>query len=91
MKPGQFEEYDPGSEYYDWIGYSWWGNEKKFGDAAPALAYARKLKKPVFVAESTARGHYFDKEDSEELWSGWFEKFFQHRKKRKQTLLLFAL
>ena len=45
VKPGQFEEYDPGSEYYDWIGYSWWGNEKKFGDAGPALAYARKLQK----------------------------------------------
>jgi len=86
VKPGQFEEYDPGSEYYDWIGYSWWGNEKKFGDAAPALAYARKLKKPVFVAESTARGHYFDKEDSEELWSGWFNKFFQHIEANKDVI-----
>ena len=86
VKPGQFEEYDPGSEYYDWIGYSWWGNEKKFGDAAPALAYARKLKKPVFVAESTARGHYFDKEDSEELWSGWFKEFFQHIEKNKDVI-----
>ncbi len=86
VKPGQFEEYDPGSEYYDWIGYSWWGNEKKFGDAAPALAYARKLKKPVFVAESTARGHYFDKEDPEELWSGWFKEFFQHIEDNKDVI-----
>ena len=86
VKPGQFEEYDPGSEYYDWIGYSWWGNEKKFGNAAPALAFARKLKKPVFVAESTARGHYFDKEDPEELWSGWFNEFFQHIEENKDVI-----
>ena len=86
VKPGQFEEYDPGSEYYDWIGYSWWGNEKKFGDAAPALAYARKLKKPVFVAESTARGHYFDEENPEDLWSGWFKEFFQHIEANKDVI-----
>ena len=86
VKPGQFEEYDPGAEYYDWIGYSWWGNEKKFGDAAPALAYARKLKKPVFVAESTARGHYFDKEDSETLWAGWFTEFFKHIEDNKDVI-----
>ena len=86
VKPGQFEEYDPGSEYYDWIGYSWWGNEKQFGDAGPALAYARKLQKPVFVAESTARGHYFDKERPEELWSGWFREFFQHIEANKDVI-----
>ena len=39
------------------------------------------FKKPVFVAESTARGHYFDKERPEELWSGWFREFFQHIEK----------
>ena len=86
VKPGQFEQYDPGSEYYDWIGYSWWGNEKKFGNAAPALAYARRLNKPVFVAESTARGHYFDKEDPESLWSGWFQEFFQHIEANKDVI-----
>ncbi|MCK4686225.1 MAG: glycoside hydrolase family 3 protein, partial [Pirellulales bacterium] len=67
-------------------GYSWWGNEKKFGDAAPALAYARKLKKPVFVAESTARGHYFEKEDSETLWAGWFTEFFKHIEDNKDVI-----
>ena len=34
VKPGQFEEYDPGANYYDWIGYSWWGGDKD----APACA-----------------------------------------------------
>ena len=75
VKPGQFEEYDPGGEYYEWVGYSWWGGDK---DAQPALDYARKVGKPVFIAEATPRGHFFDKEDHEELWNGWFTKFFNH-------------
>ncbi|MEN8716991.1 MAG: glycoside hydrolase family 3 N-terminal domain-containing protein [Verrucomicrobiales bacterium] len=75
VKPGQFEEYDPGGEYYEWVGYSWWGGEK---DAQPALDYARKVGKPVFIAEATPRGHFFDEEDHEEIWNGWFTKFFNH-------------
>ena len=75
VKPGQFEEYDPGGEYYEWVGYSWWGGDK---DAQPALDYARKVGKPVFIAEATPRGHFFDEEDHEEIWNGWFTKFFNH-------------
>ncbi|MCP4885671.1 MAG: sulfatase-like hydrolase/transferase [Planctomycetaceae bacterium] len=75
VKPGQFEEYDPGTEYYDWIGYSWWGGVK---DALPALEYARKVHKPVFIAEATPRGHFFDQEDHQQLWEGWFTDFFNH-------------
>ena len=75
VKPGQFEEYDPGTEYYDWVGYSWWGGGK---DGQPALDFARSIGKPVFIAEATARGHYFDKEDSEAVWDDWFASFFKH-------------
>ena len=75
VKPGQFEEYDPGSDYYDWVGYSWWGGDK---DALPALEFARKVKKPVFVAEATPRGHFFHLQNPEEIWNDWFEKFFAH-------------
>ena len=75
VKVGQFEEYDPGSEYYDWVGYSWWGGEK---DGQPALDFARRVGKPVFIAEATARGHYFDKENAETVWNDWFKTFFKH-------------
>ena len=74
----QFEEYDPGDQYYDWIGYSWWGGDK---DGLPALEYARKVRKPVFVAEATPRGHFFNKEDPETVWDAWFKKFFHHIEK----------
>jgi len=75
VKVGQFAEYDPGSEYYDWVGYSWWGGEK---DGQPALEFARSVGKPVFIAEATARGHYFDKEDAGSVWNDWFNPFFKH-------------
>ena len=27
-KPEDFVNYDPGPEYYEWVGYSWWGGDK---------------------------------------------------------------
>ncbi|HAO95504.1 MAG TPA: hypothetical protein DCQ96_05545, partial [Verrucomicrobiales bacterium] len=71
----QFEEYDPGAQYYDWVGYSWWGGDK---DGEAALEFARRLQKPVFIAEATPRGLFFDKDEPEEVWDTWFTKFFQH-------------
>ena len=83
VKPGQFEEYDPGAQYYDWVGYSWWGKD---GDALPALDFARKVGKPVFVAEATPRGHFFDQEDHREVWNQWFVKFFNHIEANKDVI-----
>jgi len=74
-KAHHFEQYDPGADYYDWVGYSWWGESK---DGQAALDFARRVGKPVFIAESTARKHFFDKEDPREVWNSWFEKFFRH-------------
>jgi len=83
VKPGQFERYDPGAEYYDWVGYSWWGGDK---DALPALAFARKVRKPVFIAEAAPRGHFLEKEDADTVWKNWFEKFFAHIEKNKDVI-----
>lgn len=82
-KPGKFEEYDPGVDYYDWVGYSWWGGDH---DGAEALKYARKVGKPVFLAEATPRKHYFDKGDLESIWQVWFEKFFDHIEANKDVV-----
>ncbi len=83
VKPGKFEEYDPGLDYYDWVGYSWWGGEN---DGKEALKYARKVGKPVFIAESTARKHFFKKEKGEDIWNVWFEKYFRHIEENKDVV-----
>ncbi|MDG2104643.1 MAG: glycoside hydrolase family 3 N-terminal domain-containing protein [Pirellulaceae bacterium] len=83
VKPGQFEEYDPGADYYDWIGYSWWGGEK---DGSPALEFARKVGKPVFIAEATPRGHFFNLENPQEVWNEWFVKFFDHIEENRDVI-----
>ena len=83
VKPGQFEEYDPGADYYDWVGYSWWGGDD---DGLPALDYARKTGKPVFIAEATPRGHFFEKENHEQIWNTWFKKFFHHIEQNQDVI-----
>lgn len=83
VKPGQFEAYDPGADYYEWVGYSWWGGDE---DGLPALEFARKMHKPAFMAEASARTHFLDKEDAESVWTNWFEKFFAHIEKNKDVL-----
>ena len=44
-------------EYYEWVGYSWWGGDK---DGQRSILPGKL--KPVFIAEATPRGHFFDKE-----------------------------
>ena len=78
--PQQFEQYDPGPEYYDWVGYSWWGGER---DGQAALDFARKVGKPIFIAEATPRGHFFDREDPQQVWDTWFQQFFTHIEENK--------
>ena len=82
-KPEQFIEYDPGTEYYDWVGYSWWGGDR---DGEAALDFARKVNKPIFIAEATPRGHFFDRENSEKVWNSWFKKFFEHIEENKDII-----
>jgi hypothetical protein len=67
--------YYPGDEYVDWVGYSYWeGNSTDGG----SLRFARDHKKPVFIAESTHKTHYLNKEDGRQVWDKWFVTFFQH-------------
>ena len=72
-----WQRYYPGDEYVDWVGYSYWEGISNDGDS---LRFARDKKKPVFIAESTPRGHFLDKEDGQQLWSSWYEPFFRHIK-----------
>lgn len=67
----------PGDEYVDWLGYS-------FFDHYPETAgngirqIARKVDKPVMIAELTPRGWDLMVQDGPAIWEGWFEKFFSH-------------
>jgi hypothetical protein len=73
---GRWEEYWPGDEYVDWIGYSYWGQQEAEG--AQALAFARRKGRPVFIAEATPRGIFLDRTDGPEAWDKWFKGFFAH-------------
>lgn len=70
-----WQQYYPGDEYVDWVGYSYWEGSSTQGGS---LRFARDHDKPVFIAESTPRTHFLDKEDGREVWESWFEPFFGH-------------
>lgn len=74
-KAGKWEAYYPGDEYVDWVGYSLFRGKDT---GRRALDFARKHKKPVFIAEATPKGTFLDKEDGEKAWAGWYKDFFKH-------------
>ena len=77
-----WEAYWPGDEYVDWLGYSYWSGGTF---STKALDFARRTGKPVFIAESTARG--FDMANSaESLWHDWFRHYFQHIEDNKDII-----
>ena len=75
------EDWYPGDEFVDWCGYSYFGNPDE-----EMITFARKHKKPVFIAEATPvfqKGNlYFDADLSKEkiakkAWDEWFTPFFK--------------
>jgi hypothetical protein len=79
LKRPVWEEFYPGDEYVDWIGYSYWGGEVPVD--APVYRFAEDHDKPLFVAESTPRGYLTPDIDGEKLWEEWFEIYFDHIEK----------
>ena len=74
-KAGIWEQYYPGDEYVDWVGYSLFRGRDL---GRQALDFARKHKKPVFIAESAPRGIFLDKHEGEKAWANWYDGFFKH-------------
>lgn len=75
------EEWYPGDDIVDWCAYSYFGNPD-----TEMLTFARRHKKPVFIAEATpvleTDGLYFDsdlKKDkiARRAWNNWFIPFFK--------------
>ena len=70
-----WQNYWPGDEYVDWIGYSYWANNEPH---AVTLDFAREKGIPVFIAETTPRGFWLNKTDVNLIWGDWFEILFDH-------------
>ena len=67
-----WEEYWPGDEYVDWIGSSYWSGGQF---SSNIFEFARRVDKPVFLAEVTPRG-FRTNESEEMIWHDWFRYFF---------------
>jgi len=74
----KLEEFYPGDDYVDWCAYSYFDQSD-----TKMIDFARKHKKPVFIAESTptmqdGKWNYYDcyltnEEQAKWLWKDWFE------------------
>lgn len=88
------EDWYPGDELVDWCGYSYFGNPDE-----EMITFARKHKKPVFIAEATPvfqeGALYFDADLSKEkiakkAWDEWFIPFFKVIHKNQDVVKAFS-
>lgn len=80
----EYDEWYPGDEYVDWCGYSHFVWGVKGGKTM--IDFARKHKKPVFIAEATPMVFegdtlpidcYLDNPEHAKMAANWFDDFFK--------------
>ncbi len=86
------EEWYPGDEFVDWCGYSYFNNPDE-----EMIQFARKHKKPVFIAEACpvlkddfGNFHADLKKNPKLIWENWFVPFFETIEKNKDVIKAFS-
>tara|TARA_R110002073_G_scaffold336506_1_gene534360 strand:+ start:4656 stop:5756 length:1101 start_codon:yes stop_codon:yes gene_type:complete len=88
------EEWYPGDDLVDWCGYSYFGSPD-----TEMLTFARKHKKPVFIAEATPvnenGGLFFntkltDPKVAKRTWESWFVPFIKTLNDNKDVIKAFS-
>jgi hypothetical protein len=95
----------PGDNYVDWVGYSWFqSTPKKLELTDKVLAFARAHQKPVMVCESASQGYDTAKltfrdvsngknpksKTPEEIWNEWYVPYFDYIEKNKDVIKVVA-
>lgn len=88
------ENWYPGDDLVDWCGYSYFNNPD-----TEMLTFARKHKKPVFIAEATpvlhngvsfSNSRLSDPEIAKKAWAEWFVPFFAVLHENKDVIKAFS-
>jgi len=88
------EEWYPGDNLVDWCGYSYFNNPDQ-----EMLTFARRHKKPVFIAEATPilfdRNQFHDTfltkpEQAKQAWEEWFVPFIKTLNENKDVIKAFS-
>nr|WP_298989848.1 glycosyl hydrolase [uncultured Polaribacter sp.] len=86
------EDWYPGDEFVDWCGYSYFNNPDE-----EMIHFARKHKKPVFIAEACpvlkddfGNFHADLKKNPKLIWKNWFVPFFETIEKNKDVIKAFS-
>lgn len=93
----QLEDWYPGDDYVDWLGTSFFNNWRKI----EMFEFARKKRKPVFIAEAsptisdpdaepnrgiTLETKLSNPEQAEQAWQEWFVPFFDAIEENKDVV-----
>ena len=70
-----WEDYFPGNDYVDWIGYSMFSTEQISADDN-VFVFARGVDKPVIISEVVPRDVAITEENGQELFSSFFTSLF---------------
>jgi hypothetical protein len=88
------EKWYPGDDLVDWCGYSYFNNPDK-----EMLTFARKHKKPVFIAEATpvlhngvefSNSRLSNPKIAEKAWQEWFVPFINTLNENKDVIKAFS-
>ena len=88
------EDWYPGDDYVDWCGYSYFNNPDD-----EMLTFARKHKKPVFIAEACPVlkddfGNFYadlgNPKKDKQIWKHWFVSFFETIANNKDVIKAFS-
>ena len=80
-----WENYYPGAEYVDWIGYSYFWTPPDTLELH-ALDFARDKHHPVMLAETAPRGQFLGEGQGEEVWSSFFAPLFKHMEQNQDVV-----
>ncbi|MCP8900060.1 hypothetical protein [Gilvimarinus xylanilyticus] len=90
----KWEDYWPGDEYVQWIGYSIFDAGLVLGSSKlGTVQFAQAKQKPIFIAEAAPRGFQLDeltKSESLELWDSWYRPVFDHLEQHSDIIGVFA-
>jgi len=88
------EDWYPGDDLVDWVGYSYFGNPDE-----QMLTFARKHNKPVFIAEATPvmeteglflKAQLTNAEVAKRMWQKWFLPFFKTINDNRDVIKAFS-
>ncbi|MCM2679654.1 glycosyl hydrolase [Echinimonas agarilytica] len=85
-----WQQYYPGDDYVDWLGYSFFEANTNPTTQAGGLAFAQQAQKPVMIAEACLHDVAINQANGEDVWNEYFVSLLQHIGDHPETIKALA-